>query len=557
MENLTVFWSNGKYFRPLVIISCLLVLFGSTFIPLHDISNNGAFILSSIFPIIAGWLLGLRLGLLFWFLHSGLLMILARAVGSGMHDFISSGIPLYAVTLLVTCGTGRISDLTKILHFELKERKRTELELHQYKETLEKHVKQRTEDLMRSNDQLKREMLQNDKANKENLNLQTSLKRAEKMEAVGQLAGGVAHDFNNMLGVILGHAEMGMEKVDRAHPLFANLKEIHTAAIRSADITRQLLAFARKQTVAPKVLDLNQTIEGMLNMLRRLIGEDISLVWRPESSLWPVKVDPSQIDQILANLCVNARDAIAGVGIITVETGNDTLDDEYCHTHPGFVAGEYARMSVSDNGCGIAEETLAHIFEPFFTTKGVGKGTGLGLATVYGAVKQNAGFINAHSGTEQGTTFTVYLPRHVDSAVDAPSEQMTVPDVGGHETILLVEDERKILKMTATILQGLGYSVISAATPNEALRLVGQFASEIHLLLTDVVMPEMNGRDLAKNLSDLYPDLKCLFMSGYTSDIIAQQGILDEGVQFIQKPFSKNDLAAKVRMILEKTKDCS
>ena len=551
MENLAVLWSSSKYFRPLIIIPCLLILFGSTFIPLHAITKNGAFIISSAFPIIAGWLLGLRLGLLFWFLHAVLLMALAQLVGRGMHDFISSGIPSYTVTLLITCGTGRIRDLTETLQHEIEEHKRIELELHQYKETLEKHVKERTEDLTRSNEQLKQEMLQNKKTNKENLNLQTSLKQAEKMETVGQLAGGVAHDFNNMLGVILGHAEIGMEQVDQAHPLFTDLKEIHKAAIRSADITRQLLAFARKQTVAPKVLDLNLTIEGMLKMLRRLIGEDINLVWRPESSLWPVKVDPSQIDQIMANLCVNARDAIAGVGIMTVETGNDALNEEYCRTHPGFEAGEYVRMSVSDNGCGIDEETLAHIFEPFFTTKGVGKGTGLGLATVYGAVKQNNGFINAQSEPGQGTTFTVYLPRHVDSAGDGLSEKMVEPDVGGHETILLVKDEPMILEMTTSMLQHLGYTVISAATLHGALRLVTEFASEIHLLLTDVVMPEMNGRDLAKNLSSLYPHLKCLFMSGYTSDIIAQQGILDEGVQFIQKPFLKNDLATKVRIVLE------
>ena len=550
MANFLILWSRSTYFRPLIIISCLLLLFGSTFLPLHAISKNGAFIISSAFPIIAGWLLGLRLGLLFWFLYAVLLMTFARSLGSDIHDFISSGIPSYTVSLLITFGMGRISDLTKALQDEITKHKQIELELHQYKETLEKHVKERTEDLTKSNEQLKQEMLKNEKTNKENLNLQTSLKQAEKMETVGQLAGGVAHDFNNMLGVILGHAELGMEQVDQAHPLFTDLKEIHTAAIRSADITRQLLAFARKQTVAPKVLDLNQTIEGMLKMLRRLIGEDINLVWQPESSLWPVKVDPSQIDQIMANLCVNARDAIEGVGILTVETGNDALDDEYCRTHPGFVAGEYVRMSVIDNGCGMHEETLAHIFEPFFTTKGVRKGTGLGLATVYGAVKQNEGFINVYSEPRQGTTFTIYLPRHMDLAGDASSDIMVESGVGGRETILLVEDERTILKMTTTMLQRLGYSVISAATPHEALRLAGEFASEIHLLLTDVIMPEMNGRDLAKNLSLHYPGLKCLFMSGYTSDIIAQQGVVDEGVQFIQKPFSKNDLATKIRMVL-------
>ena len=290
----------------------------------------------------------------------------------------------------------------------------------------------------------------------------------------------------------------------------------------------------------------------MLKMLRRLIGEDVDLVWRPGSDLWPVKIDPSQIDQILANLCVNARDAIAGVGKLIVETGNNTLGEEYCAVHAGFAPGEYVRIAVSDNGCGMDKETLAYIFEPFFTTKGVGRGTGLGLATVYGAVKQNNGFINAYSEPGNGTSFSIYLPRHI-----GPAGQTRVgeprPSVGGHETILLVEDEPTILKMTTTMLQLLGYTVLAADSPREAIRLAGEFPSKIHLLLTDVVMPEMNGRDLAKNLLPVYPQLKCLFMSGYTSEVIAQHGILDEGVQFIQKPFSKKDLAIKVRMVLEKS----
>ena len=346
MANFLILWSRSTYLRPLIIISCLLLLFGSTFLPLHAISKNGAFIISSAFPIIAGWLLGLRLGLLFWFLYAVLLMTFARSLGSDIHDFISSGIPSYTVSLLITFGMGRISDLTKTLQDEIKKHKQIELELHQYKETLEKHIKERTEDLTKSNKQLKQEMLQNEKTNKENLNLQTSLKQAEKMETVGQLAGGVAHDFNNMLGVILGHTEMAMDQIDMAQPLFADLEEIRKAANRSTDITRQLLTFARKQIVAPKVLDLNETVEGMLKMLRRLIGEDINLIWSPGVRLWRVKVDPSQIDQILANLCLNARDAIAGVGKITVETENKTFDEEYCKIHCGFVAGEYVRMSI-------------------------------------------------------------------------------------------------------------------------------------------------------------------------------------------------------------------
>ena len=404
-----------------------------------------------------------------------------------------------------------------------------------------------------------RDITERKKAEEEKIKLESQLQQAQKMEAIGQLAGGVAHDFNNMLGVIIGHAEMAMENVDQSQPLYANLEEIRKAATRSADITRQLLAFARKQTVAPKVIDLNETIEGMLKMLRRLIGENIDLTWKPGAGLWAVKIDPSQIDQILANLFVNARAAITGVGKMTVETGNSTFDDEYCDAHAGFAPGEYARIVVSDSGNGIDKETMSHIFEPFFTTKGVGEGTGLGLATVYGAVRQNNGFINVYSEPGRGTTFTIYLPHHVSEVVRVWTEETMEPVQRGNETILLVEDEPAILEMTKMILQRFGYTVLTAGTPLEALRLVSELTVKIHLLLTDVIMPEMSGRDLAKSLLLLNPHLKCLYMSGYTSDIIAQQGILDEGFQFIQKPFSKNDLVAKVRMVLEKTaaKDCS
>ena len=393
-----------------------------------------------------------------------------------------------------------------------------------------------------------RDITEHKLSEKETINLQAQLHQAQKMEAVGQLAGGVAHDFNNMLAVILGYAELSMEQVKAPHPLLTNLKEIRRAAQRSADITRQLLAFARKQTVAPKVLDLNETVEGMLKMLRRLIGEDINLAWLPGTGLWPVRIDPSQIDQILANLCVNARDAILEPGNIVVETGNCTFDAEYCAGHAGFVTGEYARLTVSDNGCGMDKHTLAHIFEPFFTTKGVGQGTGLGLATVYGAVKQNNGFINAYSEPSRGTTFSIYLPRHLDDAWQAPAEETVERALQGDETILLVEDEPTLLRLTTTMLQHLGYTVLATDRPGEAIRLAGEYGGQIHLLLTDVIMPQMNGRDLAERLGKNRPDMKCLFMSGYTANVISHHGVLDAGVNFIQKPFSKHDLALKIRM---------
>jgi len=299
------------------------------------------------------------------------------------------------------------------------------------------------------------------------------------------------------------------------------------------------------------VLDLNTTVESMLKMLRRLIGEDINLAWLPGAKLKPIKMDPSQIDQIMANLCVNARDAIAGVGRVTIETGNVSFDEAYCADHAGFVAGDFVRVAVSDDGCGMNQETLGKLFEPFFTTKAVGEGTGLGLATVYGIVKQNNGFINVYSEPGQGTTFKIYLPVHEGEAcaIGAATPEETLASPG--ETILVVEDEVAILNLSKAMLERLGYTVLIASSPGEAVRLAEEHASEIHLLITDVVMPEMNGRELADRIHARYPDIKALFMSGYTANVIAHRGILDQGVQFIHKPFSKQDLGLKVREALK------
>jgi PAS domain S-box-containing protein len=396
-----------------------------------------------------------------------------------------------------------------------------------------------------------RDITEQKRAEEEREKLQEQLTQAQKMESVGRLAGGVAHDFNNMLGVILGHAEMALDQMDPSRPIFSDLEEIRKAADRSAILTRQLLTFARKQTIAPKVIDLNETVEGMLKMLRRLIGEDIDLAWLPGGNLAPVKMDPSQIDQILANLCVNARDAIAGVGKITIETGTAAFDEAYCAAHAGFIPGEYVMLAVGDNGCGMDKETVGHLFEPFFTTKAVGKGTGLGLATVYGAVKQNNGFVNVYSEPARGTIFKIYLPRHQAGTRVRADAATTKPAACGSGTILLVEDEPAILRMATTMLERLGYTVIAAQTPGEAIRLAHEHSGSIDLLMTDVVMPEMNGRDLAKNLLSIHPDIKRLFMSGYTANVIAHHGVLDEGVHFIQKPFSSKDLGAKLRHVLE------
>jgi signal transduction histidine kinase/PAS domain-containing protein len=306
--------------------------------------------------------------------------------------------------------------------------------------------------------------------------LESQLIQAQKMESIGRLAGGVAHDYNNMLSVILGFTQLAMEKMSPDDPLQEDLSEILNAANRSTDITRQLLAFARRQTIAPKVLNLNETVEGVLKMLRRLIGEDIDLAWGPKADLWPVKMDPSQIDQILANLCVNARDAITGVGKITIETGNTAFDEAYCIDHPGFVPGEYVMLAMSDDGIGMPPEVLGQIFEPFFTTKDAGKGTGLGLSTVYGVVKQNNGFINVYSEPAKGTTFRIYLPAHKGPTTEERIESTRqIPTSRGGETILLVEDDTSLLKLTSMMLDGLGYAILTASSPAEAIAMAREY----------------------------------------------------------------------------------
>ncbi len=387
----------------------------------------------------------------------------------------------------------------------------------------------------------------------ENLRLATQSQKAEKMEAVAQLAGGVAHDFNNMLGVIIGYTELVMNKIEPILPVQAYLEEILKAARRSTDVISKLLAFARRQSITPKVLDLNEVVESTLGTLERLIGEDVELVWVPEVNIWRVNIDPGQIDQILANLIINARDAITRVGKITVETKKVVLDEAYCADHLGASPGEFVMLAVSDDGSGMDKETLAKVFEPYFTTKAGAQETGLGLATVYGIVKQNNGYIDVYSEPEKGATFKIYLPRHTaDETVKGKQEGAAELPQSGGETVLVAEDEILILKLTGRVLEELGYNVLLANTPDKAIRLAREHSGEIHLVVADVVMPEMNGRELVKRLQSFHPNLKSLYMSGYTASVISRRGLLDEGTFFLQKPFSKKELAEKTRMALGK-----
>jgi PAS domain S-box-containing protein len=389
------------------------------------------------------------------------------------------------------------------------------------------------------------------RSEEETVRLKDQLYQAQKMESIGRLAGGVAHDFNNMLTVILGHVELAIMKLDPLHEVQVNLEQIRNSGQRSANLTRQLLGFARKQTIVPKSLNLNDAVVGILTMLQRLISEEISLHWHPAPHLWLVKMDPTQLDQILTNLCVNARDAITGVGIITIETATRTINPSDCAAYPDALPGEYVVLSVSDNGCGMDEETVSHVYEPFFTTKAVGEGTGLGLSTVYGIVKQNNGFIHLFSKPGAGTTFSIHLPRCLAEEAPVQNDTDEQPLQGGNEAILLVEDQQDILDLTVVMLEGLGYRVLGASSIGESIRLAKEHVNEIKLLITDVIMPELNGRDLASTISSFSPQLKVLFISGYTPDFFAGQGVLDSGVNFMQKPFCRRELAAKVRQVLD------
>jgi PAS domain S-box-containing protein len=389
------------------------------------------------------------------------------------------------------------------------------------------------------------------KAEEEKEKLKDQLIQAQKLESVGRLAGGVAHDYNNMLEVILGNAQLALIQIESKDDVKNYLEEITKAATRSADITKQLLTFARKQISEPHIVNINTIIENMLKMLRRLIGEDIDLQWILNENLWNVYIDPVQLNQIIANLCVNARDAIQSNGIITIKTKNVTLDEEYCKDIPDCLPGEYVMLSVSDNGIGIDKEIIGKIFEPFFTTKEVGKGTGLGLATVYGIVKQHHGFINVYSEKGKGTTFNIYLPRYrgPQEAVKSVISDSWV--YGNGETILVVEDEPSLLKMVQVMLERLNYTVLSAQSPAEAINIVKSKGQSIQLMITDFIMPIMDGLQLAQEVAKLSPHIKFLFMSGYTDRILFETNSnTNKETNFLHKPFSISELAKKIHEIL-------
>ncbi|MCC6933295.1 MAG: PAS domain S-box protein [Deltaproteobacteria bacterium] len=390
------------------------------------------------------------------------------------------------------------------------------------------------------------------KAEKESQKLQQQILQIQKMELIGRLAGGVAHDFNNMLSVIIGRIELALRKAQHGQSVSSDLDEINKAAHRSAGLTRQLLAFARKQTISPRVINLNDTVKGMMQMLKHLIGEGVKLELELTKEIWPVHMDTSQVDQILANLCINARDAINGVGNIIIETTNLTLNHEQLIENMDPLSGDFVVLTVTDNGSGMEKKVVNKVFEPFFTTKEQGKGTGLGLATIYGIVKQNGGYITVNSEINIGSCFRIYIPRYIPKEeLEQIAQEGIVTSVEVNEVVLVVEDEPDVLSLTKTMLEEIGYCVLSASTPSSAIGLAKHYNGQVDLLLTDVIMPEMTGKDLSQKISAIYPKIKTLFMSGYSADVIANQGVLNESVHFIQKPFFMDDLGNKIRETLD------
>ena len=394
-----------------------------------------------------------------------------------------------------------------------------------------------------------RDISERKQTEKDKKEFEHQLQQATKLESIGRLAGGVAHDFNNMLGVILGRTEMILNESGPLFDFTDDLREIQKAAKHSAKLTGQLLTFARKQTVAPEVIDLNTRVTGILDMLKRLLGERIILSWQPDNNLWPVQIDPSQLDQVLTNLCVNAKDAIGARGRIVINCNNITLSEKKGPNVQEIYSGDYVVLSVRDDGCGMESAVLQNLFEPFFTTKNIGAGTGLGLSTVYGIAKQNDGFVEVESTVGKGSCFSMFLPRSTASMKKTEEQTETVEPVSMGGTILLVEDEPSILKMTKKMLEMMGYKVLAADGPVDALQYAFEFKGEINLLLTDVIMPEMDGRRLSEKILEHFPNIQCLFMSGYTDDVIATSGVLDEGMHFIQKPFTSNMMSDKLEQI--------
>jgi signal transduction histidine kinase/ActR/RegA family two-component response regulator len=450
------------------------------------------------------------------------------------RSFEHAGWVAFEVTFLIIAIRKSLSEMHAVAEQQAK--------LETVKENIERTVEERTAELTR-------EIIERRQTEAKLRASEEQLMQSQKMEAVGRLAGGVAHDFNNLLTVIQGYCGMSLQSMEPGHPLRKNSEEILQAADRASALTRQLLAFSRKQVLQPRVLDLNEVVHGMEKMLRRLIGEDVELLTTFETALGSVRADPGQIEQVIMNMAINARDAMPRGGKLTIRTANILIDQKTSFRNRALDAGDYVMLAISDTGVGMGEEVKAHLFEPFFTTKGVGKGTGLGLATCYGIICQSDGDVRVYSEPGSGTTFKIYLPR-----TNAMPESAPRPDSDnlprGTESLLVVEDDKAVRKMIVTALRQCGYRIQQAGSPTEALPLL---ENDIHfdLVITDVIMPQMSGKQLYDHIKARAPEMKVLFISGYTDDILASSGVLEDGASFLEKPFSPARLARKIREIMD------
>ena len=451
----------------------------------------------------------------------------------------------YDMAVEPLCNDAGVVEGVTCAALDITERKRIEQKLRRFMENLGGMVEERTAELSDANEKLHSEL-------KERRRLEVVLLQSQKMDSIGRLAGGVAHDLNNLLTPIMGYVSVAMASLQPEHPIQSKLQGIQKAAQSASELTLQLLAFSRNQVMDPALINLSDLILSMDKLLRRLIIEDIELVCVPGKAIGSVRVDPAQMEQVLMNLAVNARDAMPEGGRLVIETTDVTLDERYASRHPGVTAGDYVSLVVSDNGIGMTEEVKRHAFEPFFTTKEVGEGTGLGLSTCYGIVKQSGGHITVDSEPGQGTTFKIYIPR-VDGEPSArPSRDDPAYLPRGSETVLLAEDEPTVRGVITDVLSESGYRVLEATNGHEALSVAQEHCGEeIHLLLTDVVMPLMGGRELAEILRAKHPNLKVLYTSGYADDAIDRHGVLEPDAEFIQKPFTLDVLTQKVRKALE------
>ena len=475
-------------------------------------------------------------------LHAMTTVARIRGMFVGMLPVEESNIPGVSIALLSIILLNSANALESFELYRMIQNARDQLEI---------RVKERTIELAQTNEKMQIEITERKQAEEKMVSLQEQLRQSQKMEAVGCLAGGIAHDFNNLLTVIHGHCEISLLQLQGNNPLREDIVEIKKAADRAANLTRQLLAFSRRQIMEMKVIDLNSLLRELEKMLRRVMGEDIELVTVLDDHLGKIKMDPGQMEQVVLNLAINARDAMPSGGTFILETTHVHLDEEYVRTHISVEPGHYVMLSVTDTGSGMSPHVKERLFEPFFTTKEKDKGTGLGLSTVYGIMKQSGGNIWVYSEPGHGTTFRIYMPRVDQEADNLSRREDTVSMLFGNETILLAEDEPSVRGLAARVLRNQGYKVLEAVDGGEALQIASRHKERIDLLLTDVVMPQIGGKELYDQLKPLRPHIKVLFTSGYTENAIVHQGELAPGVAFLQKPFSPIFLTHKVREILD------